>query len=189
MVQRREGSEGAVIPFCSGLGKRARERPTQQPRYLTGPVGPPGQRRRRGHSRPEGWGPQQGRQGGGRRGVGTTGRDVAMLAPSSSKSSQPPLDRGPFPHYSPAQVPNSWSCPPPGSPEPSRVYKLAPEERAESHFKGHGLPQASVLSRETRLTSLGPAPLPASPPLSSRAPPLRAHAPSCFLPRERLRVR
>lgn len=118
----------------------------------------------------------------------TTGSDVAMLAPSSSASLQPPSP-WPFHHYSPFQVTNSWSCQPPASPEAGRVYKLAPEERAESHFKGHGLPQASVLSREIRLTNLLPAPLPASLPLSSCAPPLHAHAPSCFPPRERPRVR
>lgn len=86
MVDRREGSERSRYAFSLRLGK-AREGGAGAAAALpNGPVGPPGRRRRRGHSGPEGWGPQQGRQGGGRRGVGTSGRDVAMLAPSSSAS-------------------------------------------------------------------------------------------------------
>lgn len=109
--------------------------------------------------------------------------DVAMLAPSFSVSLWSPVLR-PSPHdHSPRQVTSSCFFRSPRRPELSRVYKLPLEERAEPHFKGHGLPQASVLSREIGLTTLLPAPLPASP-LSSCVPSLHAHAPSC-LPSDR----
>lgn len=90
--------------------------------------------------------------------------NVAMLVPSFSVSLQC-LVLWPSPHhYSPFQVTHSCFFRSPARPELNRVYKLPLEERAERHFKGHGLPQASVLSREIGLTSLLPAPLPAFPP-------------------------
>lgn len=104
-----------------------------------------------------------------------------MLVPSFSISLQSPVLRLPPQHYSPFQDTSSRFSRSPRKPELSRVYKLPREERAEPHFKGHGLPQASVLSREIGLTTpppLLPAPLPASP-LSSRAPPLHTRP---FLP-------
>lgn len=105
-----------------------------------------------------------------------------MLVPSFSVSLQPPVLRPSAHHYSPFQVTSSCFFRSPGSPELSLVYKLPLEKRAEPHFKGHGLPQASVLSREIGMTNppptLLPAPLPASP--LFRVPPLHAHAPSCL---------
>lgn len=103
--------------------------------------------------------------------------DVAMLVPSFSVSLQSPVLRPSPHHYSPFQLTSSCSFRSLGRPKLRGVYKLPLEERAEPHFKGHGLPQASVLSREIGLTTLLSAPLPASL-LSSRAPPLHAHAPS-----------
>lgn len=98
------GLRGAVIPFRPGLGKRARERPRQQPRYLTGPVGPPGRRRRRrGHSRPEGWGPQQGRKGGGRREGGDYGQRRRHVSAFFLWILTAPPDRGPFPTTHPSR--------------------------------------------------------------------------------------
>ena len=109
--------------------------------------------------------------------------DVAMLVPSFSVSLQSPVLRPSPHHYSPFQVTSSCFFRSLGRPELSGVYKPPLEETTEPHFKGHGLPQASVLSREIGLTTLLSAPLPASL-LSSRAPPLHAHAPSC-LPSDR----
>ena len=116
-------------------------------------------------------------RGDGKRGVGTMVSDVAMLVPSFSISLQSPVLRPSPHHYSPFQLTSSCSFRSLGRPKLRGVYKLPLEERAEPHFKGHGLPQASVLSREIGLTTLLSAPLPASL-LSSRAPPLHAHAPS-----------
>lgn len=95
MINRREGSERSRYSFSLSLGKAREGGAAAAAALPNGPLGPPGRTRRRGHCRPEGWGPQQGRQRGGRRGVGTTGSDVAMLAPSSSASLQPP-SRWPF---------------------------------------------------------------------------------------------
>lgn len=103
-----------------------------------------------------------------------------MLAPAFSVSRPPPVLRPSPQHYSPVSVTNSCFFRPPGRPDLRRVYKLPLQERAERHFKGHGLPQASVLSREIGLTTLLPA-LSRHPPFSPRAPPLRAHAPPRLL--------
>lgn len=121
-------------------------------------------------------------------GVGTMVSDVAMLVPSFSASLQSPVLRPSPHHYSPFQVTSSCFFRSLGRPELSGVYKPPLEERTEPHFKGHGLPQASVLSREIGLTTLLSAPLPTSL-LSSRAPPLHHTPLLAFLLTERLRIR
>lgn len=99
--------------------------------------------------------------------------DVAMLVPSFSISLQSPALRPSPHHYSPFQDTSSCFSRSAGRPELSRVYKLPLEERAEPHFKGHRLPQASVLSREIRLTPppLSPRPTPGIPLFFSRPSP------------------
>lgn len=96
-----------------------------------------------------------------------------MLVVSFSVS-PPSLVLWPSPHHdSPFQVTNSCFFRSPGRPELSRVYKPPLEKRAERHFKGHGFPQASVLSREIGLTTLLPALLPASSPFFPCPSPVR----------------
>lgn len=139
---------------------------------------------------PQGLGAEAGAlEGMGSGGVETMVSDVAMLVPSVSVSLQP-LVSWPSPHhYSPSQVTNSYFSRSPAKPELSRVYKLPLEERAEPHFKGHRLPQASVLSREIGLTSRLPAPVPAFPPFLL-VPLPSTHTPLLpFFRTERLRVR
>lgn len=97
-----------------------------------------------------------------------------MLVPSFSISLESPVLRLPPQHYSPFQDTSSRFSRSPRKPELSRVYKLPREERAEPHFKGHGLPQASVLSREIGLTTPpppSPRPTPGIPPFFSRPSP------------------